>query len=109
MRIVTIACLVLAMTGTAYAEGDPMAGKRKAETCMGCHGIKDYSNAYPSYKVPKLGGQYAAYIVTALKAYKSGQRWHPTMQSQASNLSEQDMADIAAYFANIKKIEKTEK
>ncbi len=104
MRLLTIVCLVLGMAGSVYAEGDPTAGRNKAETCMGCHGIQDYGNAYPSYKVPKLGGQYAAYIVSALKAYQSGKRWHPTMQSQAASLTEEDMADIAAYFESLKEV-----
>lgn len=104
MRLLTFVCLALFMAGTAYAEGDPVAGKKKAESCLGCHGIKDYSNAYPSYKVPKLGGQHAKYLISALKAYKSGQRWHPTMQGQGASLTEQDMADIAAYFESLKEL-----
>jgi cytochrome c553 len=83
----------------ATAEGDPAAGKRKAETCLGCHGIADYSNAYPTYPVPRIRGQNAAYIVDALKAYANGDRPHGTMHANAATLSEQDMADIAAYFA----------
>ena len=104
MRLLTIVCLALFLAGTANADGDPVAGKKKAESCLGCHGIKDYGNAYPSYKVPKLGGQTAKYLMSALKAYKSGQRWHPTMQGQASSLTEQDMADIAAYFESLKEL-----
>lgn len=87
----------------AQAAGDPEEGRYKAQTCLGCHGVADYANVYPSYKVPKLGGQHAEYIVSALEAYKSGQREHPTMQAQASALSEQDMQDIAAYFASIER------
>lgn len=83
----------------AFAAGDPVAGKTKAFTCMGCHGVPGYNNVYPSYKVPKLGGQHARYIVAALQGYKSGQRSHGTMQAQAASLSDQDMEDIAAFFA----------
>lgn len=79
--------------------GDPEAGRIKAATCMGCHGIEDYKNVYPTYHVPKLGGQHAAYIVSALKSYASGARDHPTMNAQATSLSVQDMRDIAAYLA----------
>lgn len=94
--------LGLAMTATGvHAEGDVEAGRYKAQTCLGCHGIPDYGNVYPSYHVPKLGGQHAEYIVSALEAYKNGQRSHPTMQAQASSLSAEDMEDIAAYFASI--------
>lgn len=93
-------CLVLAaFSSPVLAEGDPAAGARKAVTCLGCHGVEGYRNAYPSYHVPKLGGQHAAYLVSALQAYKDGLRSHGTMQAQASQLSEQDMQDIAAYFA----------
>ncbi len=80
--------------------GDVTAGKTKAIPCMGCHGIPGYFNVYPSYHVPRVGGQHAEYIVAALKAYKNGDRAHKTMQAQAASLSEQDMADIAAYFAS---------
>lgn len=83
----------------AQAAGDPAAGARKAATCLGCHSVPGYRNAYPSYHVPKLGGQHADYLVAALKAYRSGDRKHTTMQAQAAALSDQDMADIAAYFA----------
>lgn len=108
MRILMIVCLALGLTGTLHAEGDPAAGKRKAETCLGCHGIPGYGNVYPSYDVPKLGGQSEAYIVAALKAYKDKQRWHPTMQGQASTLSPEDMADMAAYFASLKELKPAE-
>jgi cytochrome c553 len=66
---------------------------------MGCHGIAGYRNAYPSYRVPKLGGQKAEYIVIALQAYRASTRPHPTMQAQAATLSDQDMQDLAAFFA----------
>jgi cytochrome c553 len=84
---------------SGLAAGDATAGKTKAFTCMGCHGVPSYSNVYPTYRVPKLGGQHAQYLVSALQAYKNGQRPHKTMQTQAQTLSEQDMEDIAAYFA----------
>lgn len=93
----------LLLAGAAQAAGDPVAGERKAKTCMGCHGVPGYRNAYPSYHVPRLGGQHAEYLVSALKDYANGNRPHDTMQAQAASLSEQDMWDIAAYFAQIKK------
>jgi len=86
--------------GAAAAEGDPAAGKNKKAMCAGCHGIAGYKTAFPEvYSVPKLGGQHAAYIVKALQAYKSGGRRHPTMRAIASGLTDQDMADLAAYYA----------
>ena len=80
--------------------GDPEAGRIKADTCMGCHGVPTYKNVYPTYHVPKIGGQHADYIVEALKGYQSGQRQHPTMRAQAADMSEEDMRDIAAFFAD---------
>jgi cytochrome c553 len=82
------------------AEGDIKAGQVKAIPCMGCHAIPGYSNVYPTYHVPRVGGQHPQYIVAALKAYKSKQRSHPTMQAQAATLSEDDMNDIAAFFSS---------
>ncbi len=93
-----LACAATLSAG-ALAAGDPAAGKTKAFTCMGCHGVPSYNNVYPTYKVPKLGGQHAQYLVAALEAYKNGQRSHQTMQAQAKTLSEQDIQDIAAFFA----------
>ncbi|PWG61069.1 c-type cytochrome [Spiribacter halobius] len=90
--------LALLLPGAAFAQGDVQAGREKAYTCLGCHGVSGYRNAYPSYNVPKLGGQHADYIVSALQAYKAGDRSHPTMQGLAQTLSEEDMQDIAAYF-----------
>lgn len=95
----TLAGLLVA--GAAHAEGDPEKGRYAAQTCLGCHGIADQANVYPTYKVPKLGGQHSEYIVAALEAYRSGARPHPTMQAQARALTEQEIQDIAAYFASI--------
>lgn len=100
-KLLLAAGVMLAVAGAAHAAGDPVAGAKKSATCLGCHGVEGYRNAYPAYHVPKLGGQHAQYIVSALKAYKSGKRQHATMQAQAASLSEQDMRDIAAYFAQV--------
>jgi cytochrome c553 len=94
------AVLALLAAPAALAAGDVEAGRTKANTCMGCHGIPAYNNAYPTYRVPKLGGQSADYIAAALTSYKTGQRPHKTMQAQAMSLSDQDIADIAAYLAH---------
>ena len=85
----------------AAAEGDPEAGKEIGYTCLGCHGIEGYRNAYPSFRVPKLGGQKAGYIEIALKGYRDGTRKHPTMVAQATSLSDQEIADVSAYLASI--------
>ena len=96
-----IVTIYIAALSTSFAAGNPDAGKIKANTCMGCHGIPSYTNVYPTYHVPKLGGQYADYIVAALKAYQTGERSHPTMRAHANNLNEEDMADIGAYFESL--------
>jgi cytochrome c553 len=94
------AALALLSAPGALAAGDTEAGRLKSNTCMGCHGIPGYTNAYPTYRVPKVAGQTPEYLAVALKAYRSGERPHPTMRAQAANLSDQDIADIAAFLAN---------
>lgn len=82
----------------AIAEGDPERGRVLGLTCLGCHGIEGYRNAYPSYRVPKLGGQKAEAIETALHAYKGGSRPHHTMQAHGASLTEQDIEDLVAWI-----------
>ena len=81
-------------------KGDPdNAHRNKIAMCIGCHGIPGYKTAYPDvYHVPKIAGQQPAYLVNALKAYKSGERSHPSMRGIAASLTDQDMADLAAYY-----------
>ncbi len=90
---------VASFPATASAVGDPAAGAQKNSMCQGCHGIPGYRYAYPVYHVPRLGGQHAQYIVSALKSYKEGLRPNPTMHAIAASLSEQDMEDLAAYYS----------
>jgi cytochrome c553 len=85
----------------SFADGDPEAGKVKAYTCTGCHGVPGYKNAYPMYKVPKIGGQTAPYIASALTAYQDGNRTHPTMRLQAESLTDTDISDISAWAASL--------
>ncbi len=100
----SLAVLIM-VTAVAWAlpaaaeEADPERGARLASGCMGCHGIEGYRNAYPSFRVPKIGGQRAEYIILALESYATGQRGHPTMHAQAAPLSDQDRRDVAAWFA----------
>ncbi len=97
-----IVCIAgIAAAPDAGAEGNAERGKPLAYTCFGCHGIEGYRNAYPSYRVPKLGGQKAAYIAVALKDYRDGNRSHPTMHAQASSFTDQQIEDIAAYMATL--------
>ncbi|TEA78704.1 c-type cytochrome [Allopusillimonas ginsengisoli] len=98
-----------AILGPAYAAdaapvvGDAQAALSKISMCIGCHGIKGYKSSFPEvYHVPMIAGQNAEYIVAALQEYASGARSFPTMEAIAESLSEQDMADIAAYYANLK-------
>src|SRR5512134_96988 len=91
-------------TGAASAQapsaGDPAKGREKTQMCQGCHGIEGWRTAYPEvYRVPLIAGQHEAYLVKALQAYKSGERTHPSMRGIAASLSDQDMADLAAYYA----------
>jgi cytochrome c553 len=107
--IVTIAvsCVTAAtLLGASFTvnaqeiKGDAAAGKTKNAMCIGCHGIAGYQASFPEvYKVPKISGQGAKYIVSALNAYKKGERKHPTMRGIAESLSDQDMADLAAYYS----------
>ncbi len=99
-----LAALVVLVTlglahNLAFAAGDAARGQTLAYTCLGCHGIENYKNAYPTYDVPKLAGQHPEYIVAALKGYKSAERSHATMHAHAIGMSDQDMADIAAYLS----------
>ena len=98
-----MAVVVASVTGMANAQavkGDAKAGEGKIAMCIGCHGIPGYQASFPEvYKVPMIGGQNEAYIVSALNAYKKGDRKHPTMRGIADSLSDQDMADVAAFYA----------
>jgi cytochrome c553 len=87
-------------------KGDVKSGEKKASICIGCHGIKGYQASFPEiYKVPMISGQGAKYIASALKAYKDGDRKHPTMRAIAASLSDQDMADFGAYYEQHGKVD----
>ncbi|HEY1725204.1 MAG TPA: cytochrome c [Steroidobacteraceae bacterium] len=100
-RVVAILMIttVAAWAAPSFAAGDPAQGKVLSYTCLGCHGIEGYKNMYPTYSVPKLRGQHPEYLIAALKEYRSGERSHATMHQQAASLSDQDIEDIASYFA----------
>lgn len=98
--VVAAAALGVAGSQAWAGEGNAEAGKKKTQMCAGCHGIDGFRTAYPDvYMVPKIAGQNANYIVAALKAYKSGERKHPSMRGIAGSLSDQDMADLAAFYS----------
>lgn len=95
-----LAVALLALGGAAQAQ-QPAAGhlQNNLSVCSGCHGIPGYKTAYPEvYHVPKLGGQSPAYIVNALRAYRSGERLHPSMRGIAASLSDKEMEALAAYY-----------
>ena len=95
--------LMLGMTPSLEASDSAIErGRSLASTCLGCHGVPSYTNTYPTYRVPKLGGQHADYIALALNAYKSGERQHPTMRAHSLRLSETQIRDIATYFSSLK-------
>jgi cytochrome c553 len=106
-RKLVLAVAALALVGVAHAQtaapapaGDPVKGSEQTRMCEGCHGIAGWHTAYPEvYHVPKLGGQHEAYIVSALKQYRSGERSHPSMRAIAASLSDDDIANLAAYYA----------
>jgi cytochrome c553 len=99
--ILSLMLFVLAAPALAQAPvGNAEAAKSKISMCIGCHGIPGYKTVYPHvYQVPMITGQQPVYIVNALQAYKSGARSHPSMRGIAQSLSDQDMADLAAYYS----------
>jgi len=91
-------------------KGDAKAAEQKIAMCIGCHGIKGYQASFPEvYRVPMISGQNAKYIASALTAYKKGDRKHPTMRGIAESLSEQDIADVSAYYEQHGKTESVAK
>ena len=101
LRMLRSALLFFALgyVAVVHAAGDPVAGARKNGMCQGCHGIPGYRHVYPDYRVPRLGGQHAQYIVNALQEYKAKARSNTTMQAIAAGLSDQDMQDLAVYYS----------
>ena len=98
--------LSLGFGGAASAQdakaGDVGAGEKKIAMCEGCHNLPRYQASFPEvYKVPMIAGQNAKYIASALAAYRKGERKHPTMRAIAGSLSDQDIADVAAYYAQL--------
>jgi cytochrome c553 len=99
--------LALALVGPGFAQddvqGSAAAGQKKVAMCVGCHGLPEYKTAFPEvYRVPMIGGQNAQYIQNALHEYKKGERTHPSMRYIAGSLTDQDIADIAAYYSSVK-------
>ncbi|MEY2769605.1 MAG: Cytochrome c4 precursor [Pseudomonadota bacterium] len=99
MSALVVACVTLASAQAQETKGDAKAAESKIAMCIGCHGIPGYQASFPEvYRVPKISGQNAKYIVAALNAYKKGERKHPSMRGISESLTDQDMADVAAYY-----------
>jgi cytochrome c553 len=101
IKALTLSLATLAMAGlcTPALAQDAKAGEKKAAMCIGCHGIAGYQASFPEvYRVPMISGQNAAYIVASLQAYQKGERRHPTMRGIAASLTDQDMADLGAFY-----------
>ncbi len=93
------AFFLAAFSAQAQSAGNVAAGEKKAAMCIGCHGIVGYQASFPQvHKVPMISGQNAKYIEASLVAYQKGERKHPTMQGIAASLTEQDMADLSAFY-----------
>ncbi len=95
-----VACMTLVAAQAQEVQGDAKMGAKKNAMCIGCHGIIGYQASFPQvHKVPKISGQSAKYIASALNAYKKGDRKHPTMRGIAESLTDQDIADLSAFYA----------
>lgn len=106
LSVLVVACATAVSANAQEVKGDLKAGETKITMCIGCHGIPGYQASFPEvHKVPMISGQGAKYIVSALTAYKKGDRKHPSMRGIADNLSDQDMADVAAYYEAHGKVE----
>ena len=108
-----VASVTVLSANAQEIKGDAKSGEKKNAMCIGCHGIVGYQASFPEiHKVPKISGQGEKYIISALNAYKKGERKHPTMRGIAASLSDQDMADLASFYsasgvdANAKPLEK---
>lgn len=98
--LVASATLGVAVAASAQVSGSVEAGQAKAAMCIGCHGIPGYQNSFPEiHKVPKISGQTQEFLAASLVAYQRGDRKHPTMRGIAGTLTEQDIADLAAFYA----------
>jgi len=102
--LLTLSSLLVA-SATAFSahaqdvKGDAKAGEKKIAMCIGCHGIPGYQASFPEiYRVPMISGQNAKFIASALNAYKKGERKHPSMRAISESLTDQDIADVAAYY-----------
>ena len=100
IKTIAVSLIAIVVATPAFAAGDATAGSNKAQVCAGCHGA-DGNATIPNY--PKLAGQHASYLLKQLQDFKAGIRKNPIMSAQVTNLSPQDMEDLAAYFSEQKR------
>lgn len=101
--LLALAGIAQAATAADVVGNAKDAAEKKVAMCIGCHAIPGYKATFPEvYQVPMIGGQSAKYIESALKAYQKGERKHPSMRGIAGSLSDQDIADLAAYYSQQK-------
>ncbi|MCB1949946.1 MAG: cytochrome c [Burkholderiales bacterium] len=101
INLLLASSLLFIFSGNAQAEGDPVAGKELNSMCIGCHGIDGYRTAFPTaYNVPKIGGQHVEYLIKSLEGYRDGTRSHPSMTALAKTLTDQEIKDLAAFYAS---------
>jgi cytochrome c553 len=100
MKKLLVLVLAACLGSPAFAAGDAASGKQKSQSCAACHGADGNTPTGPDF--PRLAGQHYDYLLKALRDYKSGSRKNPIMGGQASGLTTQDMADLAAYFSSQK-------
>ena len=102
VSLALVACVTVMSASAQEIKGDAKAGEKKNAMCVGCHGIVGYQASFPEiHKVPKIAGQGAKYITSALNAYKKGERKHASMRGIAETLTDQDIADLSAYFSTL--------
>lgn len=99
LKKLVLVALTASLAQAVWAQGNAAGARQKVSMCIGCHGIPEYKASFPSvYRVPLIGGQNPKYLENALQAYKKGERSHPTMRGIAGSLTDQEIADLAAYY-----------
>jgi cytochrome c553 len=100
LAVALVASVTVCTAQAQDVKGDPKAGQKKNAMCIGCHGIVGYQASFPEvHKVPKISGQSEKYIAASLNAYKKGERKHPSMRGISESLTDQDIADLAAFYS----------
>ena len=99
MKILGLTIFVLSLVASPVLAGDAAAGKEKSQPCQACHGPDGNS---PSPAFPKIAGQYEDYLLHVLRQYKNGERKNAIMAGQVAALTDEDLKNLAAYYASQK-------